>query len=323
MAKQIGAEDLTEFLDFLRRTIERIAAVYQASDLVYFEICERRLEQHIRILIAISLSHNSSSGDLSGVLEDSLAVLVRKMSDILNASCFCPKERSQLSLSASTGGRPAYNITKEMIEKLRETGMNWTSIATCLGISVQTLYRRRMEFGVENNSTGITDEELDIEVQQTLNLTPYSGETYVRGSLKGRGINVQRFRVRESLKRIDSIGRAVRRLYAICRRTYNVTGPNHLWHIDSNHKLISWRFVIHGCIDGYSRTIVHLKCCTENKASTVLQYFEQGVQEFGLPSRVRGDQGMENVDVARYMIVRRGSDRGSFIAGKPNMTKVG
>ena len=94
---------------------------------------------------------------------------------------------------------------------LTETGMNWTSIATCLGISVQTLYRRRMEFGVENNFTGITDEELDIEVQQTLNLTPYSEETYVRGSLKGRGINVQRFRVRESLKRIDGIGRAVRR----------------------------------------------------------------------------------------------------------------
>ena len=316
MAEQISAEDLSEFLDSLRRTIERIAAVYHESDLVCFEICERRLEEHIRILIAISLSQNSSSANLFDLLEDSLAVLVRKMSDILNASRYCPKERSQLALSASTGGRPAYDITKEMIEQLRETGMNWTSIATCLGISVQTLYRRRMEFGVENNFTEITDEELDREVQQTLNLTPYSGETYVRGSLKGRGINVQRFRVRESLKRIDGIGRAVRRRYAICRRTYNVTGPNHLWHIDSNHKLISWRFVIHGCIDGYSRTIVYLKCCTENKASTVLRYFEQGVQEFGLPSRVRGNQGMENVDVARYMIVSRGSDRGSFIAGR-------
>jgi len=108
----------------------------------------------------------------------------------------------------------------------------------------------------------------------------------------------------------------VRRWYEICRRTYNVTGPNHLWYIDSNHKLISWRVVIHGCIDGYSRAIVYLKCCTDNKASTVLRYFKQGVQEFGLPSRVRGDQDMENVDVARYMIINRGSDRGSFIVGR-------
>ena len=51
----------------------------------------------------------------------------------------------------------------------------------------------------------------------------------------------------------------------------------------------------------------------KNKASTVLQYFEQGVQESGFPFRVQGDQGIENVDVARYMLINQGSDRGSFI----------
>ena len=185
------------------------------------------------------------------------------------------KGEPSIGILRNTGGRPAYIITKEMIEQLRETGMNWRSIATCLGISEQTLYR-------QNNFTDITDEELDRQIQQTLDLKPYSGETYVRGSLKGRGINVQRLRITESLKRIDGIGRAVRRRYTIFRRAYNVTDPNHLWHVDSNHKLISWRLVIHGCIDGYSRAIVYLKCCTENKANTVLQCFKQGVQEFGL-----------------------------------------
>ena len=48
MAEQISAEDLTEFLDSLRRTVERIAAVYHASDLVCFEICERRLKEQIK-----------------------------------------------------------------------------------------------------------------------------------------------------------------------------------------------------------------------------------------------------------------------------------
>ena len=133
MAEQISAEDLTEFLDSLRRTIERIAAVYHASDLVWFEIYERRLEEHIRILIAISLTQNSSSANLFELLEDSLAVLVRKMSDILNASRHCPKERSQWHYPQAQEEDRPINITKEMIEQLRETGMNWRSIATCLG----------------------------------------------------------------------------------------------------------------------------------------------------------------------------------------------
>lgn len=55
---------------------------------------------------------------------------------------------------------------------------------------------------------------------------------------------------------------------------------------------------------------------TNNTAANVLEYFESGCAEYGLPSRVRGDHGMENLDVARYMIDKRGAGRGSFIAGR-------
>ena len=129
-------------------------------------------------------------------------------------------------------------------------------------------------------------------------------------------MHVQRARVRESLQGVDPVGRSIQRRYAICRRVYNVHGPNFLWHIDSNHKLISQRFVIHGCIDGFSRLVIYLQCCTNNRADTVLHYFQCGVQQFGLPSRVRGDHGVENVDVARFMVENRGTNRGSFIAGR-------
>jgi len=74
-----------------------------------------------------------------------------------------------MAFSASTGGRPAYITTKEMIEQFHETGMNWRNIATCLGISDQTLYRQKKESGVENNFTDIMDEELERQIQQTLN----------------------------------------------------------------------------------------------------------------------------------------------------------
>jgi len=61
-----------------------------------------------------------------------LFVCLFETSDIFNASSVRPKENPSLAFSASTGRRPAYIITKEMIEQLRETGMNWRSIATCV-----------------------------------------------------------------------------------------------------------------------------------------------------------------------------------------------
>lgn len=48
-----------------------------------------------------------------------------------------------------------------------------------------------------------------------------------------------------------------------------------------------WRFVIHGGIDGYSRTVVFLGVSDNNRAETVLSLFEKAVLEWGLPSRVR------------------------------------
>ncbi|XP_053370276.1 uncharacterized protein LOC128544241 [Clarias gariepinus] len=59
-----------------------------------------------------------------------------------------------------------------------------------------------------------------------------------------------------------------------------------------------------------------LNAATNNRASTAFTAFKKATERHGIPSRVRGDQGVENVEIARYMFTVRGTDRGSFMSGK-------
>uniref|UniRef100_A0AAV2LKK7 Integrase catalytic domain-containing protein n=1 Tax=Knipowitschia caucasica TaxID=637954 RepID=A0AAV2LKK7_KNICA len=105
-------------------------------------------------------------------------------------------------------------------------------------------------------------------------------------------------------------------LGCVVRRTYSVPCPKYLVHIDTNHKLIRFNFVIFGAIDGFSRKIMYLNVANNNRAATTLAFFTEAVEEFGYPLRVRADQGRENVDVARLMFSVWGPDSDCFYAGK-------
>ena len=73
--------------------------------------------------------------------------------------------------------------------------------------------------------------------------------------------------------------------------------------------------MIHGGIDGFSRLVVYLHASTNNRASTVLALFREATNHYNVPSRVRSDRGLENIEVGRFMIQTRGLNRGSIITG--------
>ena len=61
--------------------------------------------------------------------------------------------------------------------------------------------------------------------------------------------------------------------------------------------------------------VVFIKCSNNNRAATVYEAFMSATGRFGLPSRVRSDQGGENYLVAQSMLQRRGPNRNSMLTG--------
>ena len=135
---------------------------------------------------------------------------------------------TQETLRNGAVGRPRLVVARENIEDLRTLGFLWSKIAFMLGLSRSTLLHCRDEFNIPKY-TEISDADLDGLVSSILSQAPRSGESLMIGSLRSRGLRVQRERIRDSIMRVDPIGRLLRRRQCIKRRTYSVAGPNYLW----------------------------------------------------------------------------------------------
>ena len=125
-----------------------------------------------------------------------------------------------------------------------------------MGIGRATLYRRLDDVGTARTClySRISDRELDDKVSRIKHDHPNDGERLMMGHLVSQGIIVQRSRLHVSIHRTDPESTAIiiRQSVAIRRRVHHVDGPNCVWHMDGHHKLIRWKFVTHGTIDGYS-----------------------------------------------------------------------
>ena len=296
-------ENLLERLHSVRNGCKRVAnsLVFTAENAAELETTTSK----IRIL----------SETLQGVSD----CLEKKLYDIDASSYVSSWLPEALVHRSGLVGRPRLAVNLVQVEFLRSWHFSWTRIAYTLCISRTTLWRRLKEAGYNFSTDGrfseISEDSLKKEIFEIKQNFPACGERMVIGCLRSKGIFVPRHRVREIIREHDPVAVLLRWTEATTRRRYSVPGPNALWHIDGLHKLIRWGFVVHGCIDGFSRMITYLKCATNNKASTVLDYFIEATRKYGLPSRVRSDRGAENVEVARHMNAARGSNRSSHLVG--------
>lgn len=183
-------------------------------------------------------------------------------------------------------------------------------------------------------SSTISNDELDEQVIDIHHHFPLASITMIHGALQGHQMHIPCRRISESLLHVDPVCRVFGRQIVHWHK-YQVPGPNSLWHHDGQHSkglllfpiplvltepktfigLIRWKIVFHGFIDGYSRYITGLHVSNNNHASTVLDVFLDAVYDHGVPSRVRGDHGTENLLVAEYLECYRGLFRGSYIWG--------
>ncbi|KAF7343732.1 hypothetical protein MSAN_01953800 [Mycena sanguinolenta] len=251
--------------------------------------------------------------------EQSLTSMVDALTDACHQSSDPPTAPALVvTTRTSTGGRPRVDIDREVL-------------AEALNLRGPTHLRNVFHYGLVEpgapvytdtpqgdgtisrtyTSTSapvstITDDELDAILASILQTFPNFGRHMLKGRLKVMGHRVPRERNAASYFRV-----------------HGSPGANSLWHHDGQHGLIRFKIVIHCFIDGKSRLITGIQVRNNNRARTVLELFCRAVDRYGLPSRVRGDHGAENVLVAQMMETERGVSRGSYIWGRSvNNTRI-
>ena len=132
-------------------------------------------------------------------------------------------------------GRPRLQVLQEHLQTLHhDAGFRWADFGRILGISDRTLRRRiRHEFGlpvgIGEHFSDITDDELDVNVREILQVTPNASQNLVEGGLRQRGVRIQRHRIQEAIRRVDPVVNTFREAQQIIRGVYSVPCPNALW----------------------------------------------------------------------------------------------
>ncbi|XP_014670420.1 PREDICTED: uncharacterized protein LOC106811348 [Priapulus caudatus] len=179
---------------------------------------KQALERH-------ALLHGSGSGD-SGLL-------VAAAPGNIDTSCVGNAQSTEYRsyrIASGVRGAPQYNITKPQLESFLACRFTNRKMAEMLKVSTKTIQRKMRQFGlaVLDKPRVMAQEELDAAVKDAIHDNRQIGANNVHVKLRNKGINVPRDKVRESVRRVDPFGVALRSRPTLKRREYSVKGPNSL-----------------------------------------------------------------------------------------------
>lgn len=195
---------------------------------------KNELQEVLRYLLQLSSFSNISS-------------CIKYVQDALDILDQLPTENDVSEVKACKKQGRKYDIPSETLQNLIEIGLKIRDISELFNVGKRTVERRMEEYNlsVRDTYSNLSDNDLRLEVQDLCSSFPCVGYRTIQSLLLSKGIKVQESRVRQTVRECDPCGVLFRKVFLtscrIQRRTYSVSGPQALWHIDGNHKLI--RFV--------------------------------------------------------------------------------
>ena len=190
-----------------------------------------------------------SPTDSSNVAYNEVLFKLRQVAIILRE--LEPTDEQLTRFQTTTGGggnrgRPKFIISQEQLEYLISNGFSAVDIGRLLQVSLSTVRRRLRNYGIDTSRpfSDLCDEKLSELLREIRKDNPRSGYRMMLGHLRARGYRVPQLRVRQMMQKEDPEGTVTRWVNTVKRRVYSVSGPNALWHIDGNHKLIRYLVIL-------------------------------------------------------------------------------
>ena len=127
-------------------------------------------------------------------------------------------------------GRPPFAISQDQLLYLSSLSFTWTEIASLLGVSRMTIYRRRCDFNMlELRRDAVTDAQLRTMIR-SLKCLRLEKRWWLADCTPVD--SVTRERVRCAICAVDPLNTSLQAPHGLTRRQcYSVPAPNSLWHI--------------------------------------------------------------------------------------------